>query len=113
MLKPRNNSMLRTLPRQPICRLPLTSIRRAGTGTANWDGRQADEHITNRDDHLNVQSSASKSGQKDRSGGEGHSQATTQQDKGNQNEQAKKDHPEAPGPVIGMNDERGGLLAAV
>ena len=25
------------------------------------------------------------------------------------NEQAKKDHPEAPGPVIGMNDERGGV----
>ena len=39
----------------------------------------------------------------------GHSQATTEKDKGNQNAQAKKDHPEAPGPVIGMNDERGGV----
>lgn len=25
------------------------------------------------------------------------------------NEKAKKDNPEAPGPVIGMNDERGGV----
>ena len=37
------------------------------------------------------------------------SQATSEKDSGNQNEQAKKDHPEAPGPVIGMNSERGGV----
>ena len=30
-----------------------------------------------------------------------------EKDAGNQNEQAKKDYPEAPRPVIGMNDERG------
>ena len=35
------------------------------------------------------------------------SQGTSEKDSGNQNEQAQKDHPEAPGPVIGMNDERG------
>lgn len=41
-----------------------------------------------------------------------HSQATTEKDKGGQNAQAKRDHPEAPGPVIGMNDERGGVSMA-
>jgi hypothetical protein len=30
-------------------------------------------------------------------------------DKDNKNEKAKQDHPEAPGVVIGMNDERGGV----
>lgn len=37
------------------------------------------------------------------------SSAASQKDPGNQNEKAKRDHPEAPGPVIGMNDERGGV----
>ena len=91
-------------------RTPITLIRNAGTATKDWEGRQSHEHITNQDDNLNIQSSASKAGKSDRTaGGEGKSGATTQEDKGNQNEQAKKDHPEAPGPVIGMNDERGGV----
>ena len=37
------------------------------------------------------------------------SSATSEKDTGNNNERAQKDHPEAPGPVIGMNDERGGV----
>ena len=87
-----------------------TSIRHAGTNTPGWKGRQSEEHITNRKDALNVQASASQSGKKDRISGEsGASQATTEADHGNQNEQAKKDHPEAPDIVIGMNDERGGV----
>ena len=36
------------------------------------------------------------------------SQATSQKDQRNSNERAKKEHPEAPEPVIGMNEERGG-----
>lgn len=77
------------------------------TGT-NWQGRPGDEHATNRTDELDVQSGASQGGKRSReSGDENGSQATTEKDSGNQNEQAKKDHPEAPGPVIGMNDERG------
>lgn len=35
------------------------------------------------------------------------SQATTQRDHRQNNPRAKKDHPKAPEPVIGMNDERG------
>ena len=109
------------LPIRTTGALSRTSLRavqaRNGSGTKDWEGRQPHEHITNRKDDLNIQASASQSGQADRSKGKpgasdgGHSQATTEKDRGNQNEQAKKDHPEAPGPVIGMNDERGGVSA--
>ena len=86
-----------------------TSARYSAQGNdSGWTGRQPSEHVTNRDDELNIQSGASQSGKRERaSGDEKQSQATTEKDKGNQNEQAQKDHPEAPGPVIGMNDERG------
>ena len=106
------------LPLRPLSRctpqlthgLAPISVRHAGSESSTWQGRQSHEHITNRDDKLNIQADASKSGKADRvSGSEGGSQATTEGDHGNQNEQAKKDHPEAPGPVIGMNDERGGV----
>lgn len=40
--------------------------------------------------------------------GNTNSQATSQKDTRNNNERAKKDIPEAPEPVIGMNEERGG-----
>lgn len=56
----------------------------------------------------NVQSDASDGAHKDRASGAGSSQATSEKDDQNHNKQAKKDHPEAPEPVIGMNDERGG-----
>lgn len=104
-----SRSQLSRSHRLPL-RTPITPIRNGGTATKDWEGRQSHEHITNRDDNLNIQASASKSGKSDRvSGKEGSSGATTEEDKGNQNEQAQKDHPEAPGPVIGMNDERGGV----
>ena len=81
-----------------------------GGGSSAWTGRQADEHVANRGDELDAQSAASQSGKRERASGDAsQSQATTEKDKGNQNEQAQKDHPEAPGPVIGMNDERGGV----
>ena len=88
---------------------PLTQ-HRVASGTSDWSGRQPQEHVTNRKDELDIQSGASQSGKRERAGGdEDASQATSEKDSGNQNEQAKKDHPEAPGPVIGMNDERGGV----
>lgn len=99
--------------------LPRTSFQaiqaRNASITKGWEGRQPEEHPTNSDDDLNVQVSATHSGREDRSKGDpsvsggGHSVATVEKDKGNQNEQAQKDHPEAPGPVLGMNDERGGV----
>lgn len=97
--------------------LLLTSSRHLSTSIAaryptgsdpKWTGRQASEHVANRGDELDVHSGASQSGKRERaSSDEKQSQATTEKDRGNQNEQAKKDHPEAPGPIIGMNDERG------
>ncbi|KAI9678008.1 MAG: hypothetical protein M1817_005952 [Caeruleum heppii] len=71
--------------------------------------RKSKDHTTNSKDELDVQSAASKAGKRDRaSGSEGGSQAATEADQGNNNARAKKDHPEAPDVVIGMNDERGG-----
>lgn len=82
------------------------------TNASDWAGRPASEHVTNREDsEPDIQSSASKSGKEERAGEPGYagSGAANEKDPGNQNEQAKKDHPEAPGPVLGMNDERGGV----
>lgn len=79
------------------------------TGTKDWDGRQPRDHVTNSDNELDIQSSASKSGKQQRAEESHPTSAATEKDTGNNNEKAKKDHPEAPGPVIGMNDERGGV----
>ena len=94
----------RTSPRS----LPLFPQHRSASGTSDWSGRQPQEHVSNRKDELDVQSGASQSGKRERvTGGQEASQGTSEKDSGNQNQQAQKDHPEAPGPVIGMNDERG------
>lgn len=79
--------------------------------SGSWEGRQPEEHVTNQKDELNIQSSASKAGRQERAtgGGSEQSSATSEKDHGDQNKKAKEDHPEAPGPVIGMNDERGGV----
>ncbi|MCJ1350825.1 MAG: hypothetical protein MMC33_000806 [Icmadophila ericetorum] len=77
---------------------------------APWIGSKSDKHVTNSGDELDIQSGASKSGKRERAqdpAGQG-SAAATEEDKGRNNKRAKKDNPEAPGPVIGMNDERGG-----
>lgn len=89
---------------------PATKSRYLSTSlprSAGWEGRKGDEHVTNRDHELDVQSSASKSGARQRAGEGPTSSAANEKDIGNQNAKAKKDHPEAPEPVIGMNDERG------
>ncbi|CAD6570375.1 MAG: hypothetical protein ASARMPRED_003668 [Alectoria sarmentosa] len=89
--------------------LPSLTQHCFASSTSDWSGRQPQEHVANRKDELDVQSGSSQSGKRERAAGnENASQGTSEKDSGNQNEQAKKDHPEAPGPVIGMNDERGG-----
>ena len=59
-----------------------------------------------------MQQDATKEGKAERASGEG-SSATSEKAgmKGEQdlNKKAEKDHEEAPQPVIGMNDERGGV----
>ena len=100
--------LLSTTLRNSSRSLPCIVQHRSASGTSDWSGRQPQEHVSNRKDELDVQSGASQSGKRERVGGnENESQGTTEKDSGSQNQQAKKDHPEAPGPVIGMNDERG------
>ncbi|GAB7350391.1 hypothetical protein MBLNU459_g1012t1 [Dothideomycetes sp. NU459] len=66
-----------------------------------------DQHATNKKDKLDVQSDSSGKAREAKSRGEGGS-ATTESDSRGSTQQAKKDHPEAPDVVIGMQDERGG-----
>ncbi|MCJ1306654.1 hypothetical protein MMC25_000297 [Agyrium rufum] len=95
---------------QPQSRLLSTT---SALSANDWKGRHGDEHVLNQDHEHNVHSAASQQGRKERAAGgtedvSSGSQATSETDQGNNNERAKKDHPEAPGPVLGMNDERGG-----
>lgn len=94
----------------------LPSLCKPRLATANLprlvssEGARPDDHALNRKDELDVQSKAVRSGQRERAGAsEPTSSATIEKDPGNQNKEAHKDHPEAPGPVLGMNDERGGV----
>jgi hypothetical protein len=54
-----------------------------------------------------VHHDAAKEGKAERASGEGSS--ATSEKGGELNKKAEKDHKEAPRPVIGMNDERGGV----
>lgn len=83
-----------------------TTLHRFGSG---WTVRQPEEHVTETQDELNVHSKASKSGKQERTGSSEQSSAANEKDYGNQNKKAKEENPEAPGPVLGMNDERGGV----
>ena len=101
---------------QPLARSFLrsqASSRRAFSQTSQTlqtEGQKPKDHVTDKPHELDVQSAASKSGKRDRlADTDGPSQATSERDQGSNNERAKKDHPEAPGPVLGMNDERGGV----
>lgn len=76
--------------------------------TLAWKGTPPDEHITDEKDTNNVYIDASKGGKAERASGEG-SAVASEKDKDQKNKKALDDHPEAPGVVIGMNDERGGV----
>ena len=76
--------------------------------TPGWEGRHRDDHAVERDRH-DSQADAAQEGMKAHQEGREGSQATSRKDEGNQNKRAKQDRPEAPEPVIGMNDERGGV----
>lgn len=54
-----------------------------------------------------MQSKASGQARREKAGGDSGSSAINESDETNSNARAKKDT-KAPGPVIGMNDERGG-----
>jgi len=89
----------------------VTHVTRAFASSYNekkWEGTKPKDHATQTHDKDNAQVDASRAGESDRASGGPSSAATSEEDKHNENEKAKKDHPEAPGPVMGMNDERGG-----
>ena len=90
-------------PISPARRLSVSSINR------KWEGRKAEEHIAREEDSHNVHIDAAKDGKSERASGQG-SIATSEKGK-DANEKAEKDNKEAPKPVIGMNDERGGVSA--
>jgi hypothetical protein len=82
--------------------------------TENWKGSPPKDHVTEDGDKYNVQHDGSKLGRQERAEGgtgEGTSNATSIAEKDGQNSRSKtkKEHPEAPGPIIGMEDERGGV----
>lgn len=89
-------------------------IRRYSPSSTNlkWEGRPAEENPSREPDTHNAQQDAVRDGKAERASGKGESSATSEKAGGaghkDLNKKAKEDHPEAPGPVIGMNDERGG-----
>ncbi len=98
-----------------ILRLSASSNRTftSSSTLSAWSGSGGENHVTNSKDELDVQSGASKSGKRDRVEDNKQSSAASERDSRNDNERAKKDMPEAPGPIIGMNDERGGVSVEV
>lgn len=74
-----------------------------------FSGRGSNDHAVNRTEQLDPQAKASQSGMEQRGKGQEGSQALSEKDEGGFNKKAEEEHPEAPAPVLGMNDERGGV----
>lgn len=89
--------MLRTTHRTLLRRTPLRVISQKRF----YDDLKKNPHATEKTHTLDVQSDASKRGMKEREESL-HSSGTQSKKK-----DPKKEHPEAPGPIIGMQDERG------
>jgi hypothetical protein len=83
--------------------------------TDRWSGASTEDHTINKakkGDTTDPQAEAAAFGQQEREENRGiadrtKSQATTERDLGRNNKRAKEDHPKAPEPIIGMNDEKG------
>lgn len=71
-------------------------------------GSTSKDHVTRVTEGHNTQVEASKAGMAARESGD-QGCATSERDPQHCNEKAKLDHPEAPDPVMGMNDERGAV----
>lgn len=85
------------------------SVKDEKSNSNNRTGGEPEDHVTESDESHNVQKDASREGMKERAKGqESDSAAVSERDNQKMNEKAKKEHSEAPRPVIGMNDERGG-----
>lgn len=108
-------------PLQPI-QQPTRALRACATGlrfqsklTADWTGTSPEDNAVNRarkGDTTNPEIDASRQAMQERAENEGiadrtMAQGTTQRQGSRYNQRAKQEHPKAPEPVIGMNDEKG------
>ncbi|KAF1962143.1 hypothetical protein CC80DRAFT_531110 [Byssothecium circinans] len=108
-----SSQLLRASTNTPT-RLPRSSIRHftlssRALAAANEDTKAKDqESASKKEDRLDVQSANAKNAMDSAhaSGTGGH--ATEGKDSAGGKSKAKKEHPEAPDPAIGMQDERGG-----
>lgn len=107
---PRRSANMMLSSRQlPRCSSLLSRSFSSLPKRSKQEGRKPDEHAVNQTNDPNVQSAASQSGMKEREKQHPDKSNAIAQRGGEENEKAKKQHPEAPRPVIGMNDERGGV----
>lgn len=95
--------------RTPARRSLATTARLGYASNTDNPGKNPKTHVTDSKDELDIQSEASGKGQRARESGDaGLSSATSQKDPGGSNKKASE-KTKAPGPVIGMQDERGGV----
>lgn len=85
-----------------------TTDQRAQDSLPGWPGRHGRDHAVKRPPH-DVQAEQSQQGIKDHESLKEGSDAISRRDEKSSNKRAKEEHPEAPEPVIGMNDERGSV----
>lgn len=93
-------------------RVPTTNGVRCLSNTAplkKWEGRKADQHTTREGDHHNIQQDESRTAKHMKEDGNESSGAISEKDSKNDGKKAKEAAPKQPGPIIGMNDERGGV----
>ncbi|KAJ5161665.1 hypothetical protein N7492_007057 [Penicillium capsulatum] len=116
MLRLQNMRALR-LQRSSLVQKPTTQRSGGVRGISlfkNWKGASSEEHTTERSkrgDTNDPTSNASAAGLKERQENENiadasKSQGTTERGGQKHGKKAKQEHPEAPEPIIGMNDER-------
>ena len=104
-------SFPRSTPRIHTGQLYQTA-RALNTKPESSSGAASNEtHTTEKDNELDVQTSASKGGRRDRQADDSSSSAAaSERSHGTAPKEAEKEFPEKPpGPVIGLNDERGGV----
>lgn len=106
LLRPTSTTTIRALSQTVRA---LASQAESSSGTS-----ESKTHTTEKNNVLDVQSAASKGGRRDRQSDQSDSSsAASERNKGDDTKTIKKDFPEAPrGPVIGMNDERGGVSSS-
>lgn len=106
-------------PPRPSYTARTLQITRSYSITKEWKGSQPEEHTkerAKRGDAVDVHAAPSTSGMQEREVNEGiadntKSQGMTERGGRKQARKAKEEHPAAPEPIIGMNDERAEVFA--